>query len=57
MGFSGATYRARKSLMHELMERVADAPVVLHDFHFPEGHPQDARDRRFWLDALGHHRP
>ncbi|MGH7041153.1 MAG: hypothetical protein ACREFY_03360 [Acetobacteraceae bacterium] len=51
MGFADETYRARKRMMHDLMEGVADAPVVLHDFHFPEDRAQGARDRRFWLDA------
>jgi hypothetical protein len=51
MGYADETYRARKQAAHELMEHVARAPVVLHDFHFPEDHSQSARDRRFWLDA------
>jgi hypothetical protein len=51
MGFADETYRARKSVTHELMTRVAGAPVVLHDFHFPAASTQVARDRRFWLDA------
>jgi hypothetical protein len=51
MGYADDVYRARKVVMHELMSQVAEAPVVLHDFHFPGGQAQDGRDRRFWLDA------
>jgi hypothetical protein len=51
MGFADETYRARKQVVHDLMTRIAGAPVVLHDFHFPEDRAQSARDRCFWLDA------
>jgi len=34
-----------------LMAHVARAPVVLHDFHFPEACAQYERDRQFWLEA------
>jgi hypothetical protein len=51
MGFGDETYRARKQVVHDLMRQVMDAPVVLHDFHFPADCTQTARDRRFWRDA------
>ena len=51
MGYADEVYRCRKHAIHHLMSALADAPVVQHDFHFPEAHTQHQRDRRFWLDA------
>jgi len=51
MGYADEIYRSRKHVMHDLMGQVARAPVVLHDFHFPDDRTQTARDRLFWLQA------
>jgi len=64
MGYADEIYRSRKHVMHDLMEHVARAPVVLHDFHFPDDVgaqwesfvlsnvvPQNANDNRYlWAD-------
>jgi hypothetical protein len=51
MGFGNDTYRSRKAATHEIMARILNAPVLTHDFHFPESHSQTERDRRFWLST------
>jgi hypothetical protein len=51
MGFGSERYRARKLVMHELMRKTRNAPVLTHDFHFPTAKSQSQRDRSFWLEA------
>ena len=51
MGFAGATYRARKAITHIVMARTMKAPILVHDFHFPEIETQIGRDRLFWSSA------
>ena len=54
MGFADAGYRNRKVRVHAaLTAALAEAPVVLHDFHEPPGRAQDWRDSRFWRELRG----
>jgi hypothetical protein len=51
MGFRSDTYRSRKAIMHEIMARTLNAPILTHDFYFPDAKTQAERDRQFWLSA------
>jgi predicted nuclease of restriction endonuclease-like RecB superfamily len=51
MGFAGENYRARKAITHRTIKATLRAPLVTHDFHFPEDQIQAERDRRFWHRA------
>jgi hypothetical protein len=52
MGYADAVYRRRKIRTQTQMSALlGDAPVIHHDFHQPQGHSQEIRDRRFWLDC------
>lgn len=49
MGFASDQYRKRKERTHREMSRILDgAPVIDHDFHYPEGWAQNKRDQKFW---------
>lgn len=47
MGYAHATYRMRKQRLRAEMERLARAPLVEHDFHFPIDLSQQQRDAAF----------
>jgi len=49
MGFVSESYRCRKARTHETMSSTLNAPVLIHDFHFPVDRTQPERDRHFWL--------
>ena len=61
IGFASETYRSRKAVTHEIMASTLNAPVLTHDFHFPETRTQPERDRRFWgrfgIRAKSGHKP